>query len=217
MKEKFLIFFTIIPIFVFGQQETIQRKIKSHNAQSLEKFYVLKSDKNVRHGEYKRYWGAKLVTLGNYNNSQKQVFKYFYYSDKPSLIYNYSTNEIVEYSKEDCFDKVYSETGKELVVDRPPIPLFSRYELGWFISSNIKYPDYAKEIGLSERIEILVTINEEGEIVNYRLFHGIHKTLIEESLRVIKSLPKDWKWLPAEKDGIKIKSSIVFPFNFIVY
>lgn len=214
MKKGILIFLAIIPFLSFGQQETKKQTIKSHNAQSIEKFYVLKTDKNVRHGKYKRYWGTKLVAKGNYKNGQKQLFKYYYNNDKPSLIYNYSTNEVVEYSKEDSFDKVYSKTGKELEVDRPPLPLFSRYELGWYIARNVVYPNEAKENGLSGRIEILVTINEVGNIEDYSLLSGIHKILIEESLRVIKSLPRDWKWLPAKKNELKIKSSIIFPVNF---
>jgi hypothetical protein len=214
MKRAFFILITVIPIFVSGQQETIKRTVKNYDSKSIEKFYVLKTDENIRHGEYKRFWGSKLAVKGMYNNDNKGLFEYYFYDKKPSLIYDYSTNEVVSYSKDDCFKGVYSSLGKKIEVDRPPLPLFSRYELGWYIASNVKYPYEAKENGLSGKIEILVTIGKNGNIENYSLFFGVHKILIKESLRVLNTIPKEWKFVPAVKDGKPIKSAIVLPVNF---
>jgi len=197
-------------------QETIKREDKSPNGRSTETYYVLKSDMGTKHGEYKRYWDSKLVAEGKYNYGEKEIFNYYFMDKTPSLTYDYSRNEVLAYVGKDNFTEVYSEFGEKTEVDRPPLPLFSRYELTWFIANNLKYPIKAMENGQSGKVQILVKIDANGNVTNYSLFSRVSKLLNEEALRVVNSIPKEWKWLPAVKDNTPIESAILLPVSFVL-
>lgn len=217
MNRILLILALLISISAKGQ-ETIKQKTSSLNGLITEKYYVLSSNKNIKHGDYKRYCRSKLVAEGNYNNEEKEIFKYYSFEKTPSLVYDYSRNKVLSYDKNDNIKDIYSTTGngEKLVVDRPPIPLFSRYELAWFIASNIKYPLEAEENGQSGKVQILAVIDEKGNITKYSLFLGATELLNNEALRVVNLIPKKWKWIPAIKNGQPIKSAIILPVNFII-
>jgi TonB family protein len=61
------------PIFLFAQETVfINTQRKGYNSHH-EEYYVLKSDRNVKHGPYKRIytWGKQVTEEGNYKNGKK--------------------------------------------------------------------------------------------------------------------------------------------------
>ena len=212
--NKLLLILTLlisISILVSGQ-ETKKVNRKSLKGHSIERYYVTQS--GVKHGEYKRYWRSKLVVEGVYNYGEKEIFKYYSFDKSPSLVYDFSQDSVLVFVEQDNFGEAYSESGENLIVDRIPLPLFSHYELGWFIATFLNYPKEAMEKGQSGEVLILVSIDENGNASNYSLFWGINKLLNEEALRVVNLIPEEWKWIPAIKDGKPVKSAVVLPVNF---
>jgi len=78
MRNIVLAVTLIISINVYGQTKLVERGDFSTNLK--EKFYVLKSDKNIREGEYKAYALMQnyLTVEGAYKNNLKDsVWKYY--------------------------------------------------------------------------------------------------------------------------------------------
>src|SRR5690606_38955511 len=61
-----------------------------------------------------------------------------------------------------------------------------------FISSNIRYPESARENGIQGRVFVTLKVTKEGKLKDVRLARGVHPPLDQEALRVISSMP-DWK------------------------
>jgi outer membrane biosynthesis protein TonB len=195
-------------------EKTVKKQIKSMNGNLVEKYDVLTSDNETKHGEYKKYLRSNLIEEGEYFYGEKMMFRYYSQGKTPYLVFDHSMNKILTYEKELDLEGVYSASGEKITVDRPPVALFSDYELEWFMASNLKYPDKASESGQSGQVTILLNIDEEGSVIDNQLFLGFDDQFNKEALRVASLLPKEWKWLPAMKDGKPVNSAILFSVNF---
>lgn len=80
-----------------------------------------------------------------------------------------------------------------------------------YITDNLKYPEEAKEKGLSVRVFVQFTVNEEGNVENVKIARGIDPALDKEALRVVKSMPK---WTPGIQHGRPFKISYTVPVEF---
>ena len=97
---------------------------------------------------------------------------------------------------------------------KPPIAGYpdGDYELYRFLGENIRYPQHAKEHGMSGTVYIKITIDESGKPINYEITRGVYEYLDNEALRVLKMIKE---WDPAIHKGKPITSSIVIPVSFI--
>jgi hypothetical protein len=92
---KYLLFLTI-PFFYLTNcfaQDTIEKRNRLTDS-VIERFYVLKSNPDVRQGPYKAFFKRRtLIAAGNYNNGQKTGIWYFY-NQAGAMIekYNYNTH-----------------------------------------------------------------------------------------------------------------------------
>lgn len=84
-------------------------------------------------------------------------------------------------------------------------------ELLNYISNNLKYPESAKENGISGRVSLLLTINEKGEIADVKIIRGICPELDEEAVRLVKAMPK---WEPGYENEKAKTSYLMLPINF---
>lgn len=71
-----------------------------------------------------------------------------------------------------------------------------------FIDKNLKFPDAAKNKGISGESVLAFDIEIDGTITNIRVVKSLHPLLDEEAVRVVKKMPK---WVPATKRGKPIK------------
>ena len=95
-------------------------------------------------------------------------------------------------------------------------PLFPGGEGGLqkYIAKNTKYPEIAKENGITGKVYIQFVINKKGKVTDVKLLRGVDPALDKEALRVIKALP-DWK--PGKQRGKAVKVSFQVPINFTLY
>jgi len=102
-----------------------------------------------------------------------------------------------------------------------------------FLSTNTKFPNAAKDLGLEGKVFVSFIINEEGEITKIELFKGVkvpetikgkkikrkfHKKYQEaadeinkEAIRVVKAMPK---WKPGMQNDKLVKVKFILPFVF---
>lgn len=73
------------------------------------------------------------------------------------------------------------------------------------IRKNFNYPEEAKKAGVQGRVNVMFTINEDGNIVNIRK-RGPHKLLEDEAVRIIKLIPQ-------LKPGIHKGKNVNVPFS----
>ncbi len=80
-----------------------------------------------------------------------------------------------------------------------------------FIASNVKYPQVAKETGISGKVFVQFVVSKDGNVIDVKIAKGVDKLLDEEALRVIKSLPN---WTPGKNRGVAVNVQFTIPINF---
>lgn len=80
-----------------------------------------------------------------------------------------------------------------------------------YLSQNITYPQEAVSKRIQGKVYAEFTVEKDGTITNVKIHRGIGGGCDEETIRVIKSMPK---WIPAEQKGTKIKVKHALPVQF---
>jgi TonB family protein len=80
-----------------------------------------------------------------------------------------------------------------------------------FIGDSIRYPKDAKEKGLQGKVVTRFIVKADGSVSEATIIKGISRSLDDEALRVIKSLPN---FTPGELDGKKVAVSYMVPITF---
>jgi len=100
-------------------------------------------------------------------------------------------------------------TGKGCIVN-PEEPSFpgGPSEMKAFINQN--FQDSLIRPGTVGRIFLKITVDTSGILKGVTVIHGINEVLDKEMLRVFSLMPK---WIPAEKDGIKVEKTFAIPIK----
>jgi protein TonB len=80
-----------------------------------------------------------------------------------------------------------------------------------FISKNVNYPQEAINNNVVGRVYLSFIVTKKGKIKTIAVERGVHELLDKEAKRLIALMPD---WIPAEKDGKKIKTRCRLPINF---
>lgn len=111
-------------------------------------------------------------------------------------------------------------TGKELEVKAPTRDpdVYAEYPGGRekmikYLTSNLNYPEIARQAGIQGKCYLQFVINKQGEISDIKIVRAVPDCVEcdREAIRVIKKMPK---WKPAIKDGQKVDSYFSMPINF---
>jgi Ca-activated chloride channel homolog len=81
-----------------------------------------------------------------------------------------------------------------------------------FISRHIVYPQEAQKQKISGTVIIKIVVNTDGSIDEIKVIRSVDTLLDQEAVRVIKLT--SGKWNSAERNGRKVKTSIVIPVKF---
>ena len=80
-----------------------------------------------------------------------------------------------------------------------------------FIAQNLRYPEFAKENGISGRVIVQFAIDSRGRLVDAVVVGGDQPLLNQEAIRVVTSSPL---WTPGRQRGKAVKVLFTFPVNF---
>ncbi|MBK7183814.1 MAG: energy transducer TonB [Bacteroidetes bacterium] len=82
-----------------------------------------------------------------------------------------------------------------------------------FLSSNIIYPDSAKNNGITGKVYISFVINPDGKLSDAKILRGARycSECDLEALRVILLMPD---WIPAKQKGKAVKVKYMLPIKF---
>ena len=97
------------------------------------------------------------------------------------------------------------------IVEKMPSFPGGESALNQYLNKNIKYPPIALENGVSGRVICQFVVNRDGSIVDIEVVRSVDKSLDNEAIRVIKSMPK---WTPGEQRGKPVRVKYTLPVNF---
>lgn len=221
MTKTTFLFLILLPSFLFGQ-ETKQITKKHKNPWFSEVFYVLKSKKSVKQGNYQKlgyqnavlingyykqglrdsmwteyYWGGvKMKSKGAYAQDEKiGVWEYYDFNGVLEQKYDYSERQLI-------YDKnIESQKDKEFTIINGNDTIKTKLDHGpIYIGGSalmldpihINFPKAASEYRISGTVYISFIVAKNGKAINHNVKEGIGFGCDEEALRVVKLIPDSW-------------------------
>ena len=100
-----------------------------------------------------------------------------------------------------------------VIEEKPEFPGGEEAMMKW-IAANVKYPEIAKENGVTGKVFIQFVINKDGKVVDVEVLRGVDPYLDKEAKRVVSDMPA---WTPGKQRGKTVKVSFQLPINFKLY
>lgn len=82
-----------------------------------------------------------------------------------------------------------------------------------YLAENIRYPQVAKELGISGMVFVEFVVDKTGKIKDSKVVRGIGGGCDEEALRVIKGMPA---WTPGKQRGKPVSVQFRLPVRFVL-
>ncbi len=80
-----------------------------------------------------------------------------------------------------------------------------------YVRSNLKYPEMARRMALSDKVYLSFVVSPSGEITEVEVKRGEYQVLNTEAIRVLENMPN---WIPAQQFTHKVPMRMVIPFQF---
>jgi len=110
--------------------------------------------------------------------------------------------------------KIAGDTNGILTIDKievfPEFPGGER-ELTKFLQNNLVYPEDAKRMGVEGKVMIQFVVNKNGSITDVTVQGTPPRSLSNEAVRVVKSMPK---WIPGRQNGRPVNVYFRLPIEF---
>ena len=168
-------------------------------------------DGQILHGSV-AYYNANgfLDSTGSYANGKKEGDFVKYSEDSLEWLWEY------KYHDDKLVEIIDAKKTDDLPYNSDPLEIESFYPGGieeWqkYLYKNFKYPDRAINNNIEGEVRVLFIVNNDGAIEDPYLSKSVEYSLDEEALRIIKH---SGKWIPAVKDGSKVKSVKSQPIAF---
>jgi protein TonB len=107
-------------------------------------------------------------------------------------------------------EEVVEEEIFTIVEEQPSFP-GGEEKLFEYLYSNIKYPQVAKENGITGRVFLTFVVEKDGSIANPKVMRDIGGGCGQEALRVVKNMPK---WSPGKQRGKPVRVQFNLPVVF---
>lgn len=214
MKKTILLTLGIL-IAISGNGQDLQKQIIDDKFyKTTETFFVLKSNQQIRHGEYKRTSG-KLKTIGQYEDNRRTgVWKSFGYRGELIQTIDFSNHSVTPNdTPSDSKFWIYEDNSfSEVKPDQAPAFIGGYSALYQFISFSLRYPADARRYGIQGKVLISVIITKEGRMTSETIESGIGHGANEEALRVMKLIPDEW--IPGLVNGEPKDIKMIIPITF---
>ncbi|MBO7418990.1 MAG: M56 family metallopeptidase [Bacteroidaceae bacterium] len=116
----------------------------------------------------------------------------------------------VNYGGKDMTIKHAGEDVYVLVDEMPEFPGGMKALLD-YLSTNVRYPESAKQAGISGRVTTQFVVGEDGAIRDVKVLRGVSPDLDAEAVRVMSSMPK---WSPGKQEGKPVAVRYTVPITF---
>lgn len=96
--------------------------------------------------------------------------------------------------------------------DKPSYP-GGEEALNKYISTNLKYPEAAKEMGVEGIVGVQFLVNTDGTIGSIKIMRMIDPDLEQEAVRLVKNMPN---WIPAQENGTPVEAAAQINVPFVL-
>ena len=194
-----------------------QQTKKIVDQKTNETYFVLKSDKSIKHGEYNKFSYKKtLLIKGSYKQGLKDsIWECYDFDGHTTLKIDYSKNELVYFNPTDKFRKykiINSAQGADTILSRNPIYLGGDDTFTSDIVVNLRYPIAAIQSGVSGNVYVSFVVDKNGQTSNYEVKHPLGFGLDQEAIRVLKL--QTCNWLPGIQNGQSVDIEVICPIKF---
>ena len=121
--------------------------------------------------------------------------------DLQVIDYGYEVGEAIEEGEESWY----------VVVDEEPQFPGGMDALYAFLKENIRYPQQARDNGITGKVYVTFVVEKDGSISNPRLLRDIGGGCGPEAIRVVRMMPR---WIPGKLRGETVRVQFNLPVNF---
>lgn len=86
-------------------------------------------------------------------------------------------------------------------------------EMYKFLVKNVRYPEDAKNKGVTGAVLVSFVVGKTGEIRTVGVARSVSPSLDEEAMRVVKAMPK---WIPGKVNGKPVSTKFLLPIKFLL-
>jgi len=232
------LFLTFLLTNVYAQKLTTIKIKTPAPVKTKEIFQVLKENKSIKNGSYKKYRSKKLIESGYYKNNQRDslweiysqkgqiiasgkykadtlVGIWTYYSFSGSILQRFDHDHdsliyfnIQEESKIGSAPKTFPDTAQ----DQFPIFIGGTAYMFTLIQNNIIYPFEAWKKLKTGKVLISFIVDSYGNTTEVVCKNPVGNGFDEEGIRLVKSFGK--AWIPGVQKGRKVKVQYTLPLTF---
>jgi len=212
---KQVLFLTLFN-FSFGllAQETVKKTVTSDSPIYKEVYRVLKSNQEIKQGDYKKT-AEFFAVKGQYDDNVKVGIWTFYDKDgKVEQKIDFDSRKVIFSIPFDILVKSFILTDNQVSEQKPdeaPIFIGGLSAMGQY-TRNLRYPKEARNNRIQGKVYISATITKEGKMIDEEIDTGPGFGLNEEGLRVIQQIPDDW--IPGTLNGQNVDVRIWLPITF---
>lgn len=110
------------------------------------------------------------------------------------------------------FVMAFAGTLLSMAADKPQYPGGDE-ALNKYITTNLKYPQVAKDNGIEGIVGVQFLVKEDGSIGSIKIIRMVDPDLEQEAVRLVKNMPA---WIPADKDGSPVEAPAQVNVPFIL-
>lgn len=180
-----------------AKQRTILRS--ERRGLYVEKFRCLAQDTSVRHGQYQLIYKDQVIEQGDYRKGQRTgVWEFKNLMEMVEFRYDYDTRtpfNILPHEGEIYTSRTF-----------PCMYLGSPYVPYHFVMLHTFYP--MKESGNADDCVVVLAleVSAQGRLTGYHLEQTSRPAFNEAVLKAAAQIPKEWRWVPARRDGRNVAS-----------
>jgi periplasmic protein TonB len=127
-----------------------------------------------------------------------------------SIAQSQNTEQLIQAPK--AMEEAPQEETFVIVEKMPEFP-GGQAALMQYLSSNIKYPEECRKMGVEGKVFVKFIVDATGNIINVQVLRGVvdGKLLEKEAMRVVQSMPK---WKPGTQGGKAVSVYFTLPISF---
>ena len=185
---------------------TQTKKVKKTAGFFTSEYHVLSSDTSIKEGAYRLFYKNRIIENGSFSeNKRSGIWQFF------------SLNGVLEYEYDFNSKKILKLAGKnsqDLKNETPCLFLGSPLIPYLYIVNKMHYPEKARDKKIGGRVILVLKINGKGELWSMYLYKKLDPLLDKEVMRVARTFPESWQWLPATLKGKKIEGEYTIAIEF---
>jgi len=167
------------------------------------------------------YLGDNLVAVKHFSQDNRVgIWEFYNTNGVLEMKFDFSTGELTDFRNKEKMDPVQKmtlvpdETGtlKPAVLDRSPQRIMASGEYLRFFMYSLRYPHEAIDRHEQGTVWVAITVDENGQAVDYSIFKSASPSLDQEAIRVQKMV--NCSYLPGTLNGQKVKSAFIQPVTF---